>query len=313
VLPEDKPQVERQVARALKEREGVEVEFRVERPNGELRWLRARGQVHSEGRKAVLVTGVLMDITYERQATEEARLHADFQEQLVGIVSHDIRSPLGAIINWSRVMADSGSGEDPQRTSRRITAAAVRIERLTRLLLDYTRARLGGGIAIEPRRTDLHELFDKVAYEFRVAYPGREVRCEREGDGRGVWDPDRLAQVVSNLVENALKYSPEGTPVRLVTRGNKESVTLEVHNQGTPIPAELQPHLFEPFRPGPQSTRTLKVSYGLGLYIVREIVRAHGGTIEVQSSEKEGTCIRVRLPRQTPGALTRSQASTARD
>jgi signal transduction histidine kinase len=303
VLPEDRPLVQKRVAKAFKERDALDVEFRLERPDGEHPWLRARGRVQLEQRKVVRLTGVLMDVTFEKLAAEEARLHTEFQEQLVGIVSHDIRSPLGAIINWSRVLASDGaSAEDPKRTSRRITAAAVRIERLTRLLLDFTRARLGGGISIEPRKMDLHELFDKVAHEFRVAFPTRTVQCEREGDARGLWDPDRLGQVLSNLVENALKYSPEDSSVRLSTRGDKEHVILEVHNRGKPISPETLPHLFEPFRRGPQTTRTLKVSYGLGLYIVREIVRAHGGTIDVRSSEKEGTSIRVRLPRLPPGA-----------
>ncbi|XXF77661.1 ATP-binding protein [Myxococcaceae bacterium GXIMD 01537] len=303
VLAEDRPLVEKSVAQALKVRDALELEFRVTRPAGEVRWMRIRGRVQSERRKAVMLLGVVMDITHEKLATEEARLHAEFQEHLVGIVSHDIRSPLGAIINWSRVLADGGSGEDLHRTSRRITAAAVRIERLTRLLLDFTRARLGGGISIEPRKTDLHELFDKVAHEFRVAFPGRKVHCEREGDARGNWDPDRLGQVLSNLVENALKYSPEDTSVYLRTRGDKEHVVLEVHNKGKPIDPETLQHLFEPFRRGPQTARTLKVSYGLGLYIVREIVRAHGGTIEVHSTEKDGTTLRVRLPRQSPRTL----------
>lgn len=300
--PEDRPLVEQRVAAAFKARSEVDVEFRVERPDGEERWLRARGRVRVEKRKVVSLLGVLMDVTLEKRAAEEARLHSEFQEQLVGIVSHDIRSPLGAIINWSRLLADGRTGEDPQRTSRRITAAAVRIERLTRLLLDFTRARLGGGIPIEPRKMDLHELFDKVAHEFRVAFPHRTVECVREGDARGIWDPDRLGQVLSNLVENALKYSPEDSPVRLRTRGDQEHVLLEVHNQGKPISSETLPQLFEPFRRGPQTTRTLKMSYGLGLYIVREIVRAHGGTIDVHSSETEGTTLRVRLPRQPPGA-----------
>jgi phosphoserine phosphatase RsbU/P len=105
--------------------------------------------------------------------------------------------------------------------------------------------------------------------------------------------------VASNLVENALKYSPAETPVRVAVRGVRNKVVLEVRNVGRPIPDNLLPHLFEPFRRGPQTARTLKMSYGLGLYIVREIVQAHGGTIEVTSSEDEGTSFLVTLPRRS--------------
>jgi sigma-B regulation protein RsbU (phosphoserine phosphatase) len=262
-------------------------------------WLSTKGVLRDTEGKVFGLFGISRDITQRKSAEDETRRHAEFQEQLMGIVSHDIRSPLGAIMNWSRVLAEGGTAEDAQRTSQRIATAAVRIERLTRLLLDFTRTRLVGGVAIEPRSMDLSALTDKVAHEFRVAFPQRTVEVEHKGNTQGTWDPDRLAQVTSNLVENALKYSPPETPVRLAVRGLRNKVVLEVHNAGRPIPDNLLPHLFEPFRRGPATARTLKMSYGLGLYIVREIVHAHGGTIEVTSSEVEGTTFTVTLPRRS--------------
>jgi sigma-B regulation protein RsbU (phosphoserine phosphatase) len=262
-------------------------------------WLSTKGVLRDPEGKVSGLFGISRDITQRKWAEEEARRHAEFQEQLMGIVSHDIRSPLGAIMNWSRVLAESGTAEEAKQTSKRIATAAVRIERLTRLLLDFTRTRLVGGVAIEPRSMDLKDLAAKVAHEFRVAYPQRLVEVEHKGNTQGTWDPDRLGQVASNLVENALKYSPTETPVRLAVRGVRNKVVLEVRNAGRPIPDNLLPHLFEPFRRGPQTARTLKMSYGLGLYIVREIVQAHGGTIEVTSSEDEGTSFLVTLPRRS--------------
>jgi sigma-B regulation protein RsbU (phosphoserine phosphatase) len=103
---------------------------------------------------------------------------------------------------------------------------------------------------------------------------------------------------VVNLLDNALKYSPEGTAVYISTRGEPNAVVLEVHNMGEPIPAALLPSIFEPFRRGIQSEQTVKMSLGLGLYIVQEIVRAHGGTADVRSTPEEGTMFRVRLPRR---------------
>jgi PAS domain S-box-containing protein len=262
-------------------------------------WLSTKGVLRDPEGKVSGLFGISRDITQRKWAEEEARRHAEFQEQLMGIVSHDIRSPLGAIMNWSRVLAESGTAEEAKQTSKRIATAAVRIERLTRLLLDFTRTRLVGGVAIEPRAMDLNDLAAKVAHEFRVAFPQRLVEVEHKGNTQGTWDPDRLGQVASNLVENALKYSPTETPVRLAVRGVRNKVVLEVRNAGRPIPDNLLPHLFEPFRRGPQTARTLKMSYGLGLYIVREIVQAHGGTIEVTSSEDEGTAFTVTLPRRS--------------
>jgi sigma-B regulation protein RsbU (phosphoserine phosphatase) len=262
-------------------------------------WLSTKGVLRDPEGKVSGLFGISRDITQRKWAEEEARRHAEFQEQLMGIVSHDIRSPLGAIMNWSRVLAESATPEEAKQTSKRIATAAVRIERLTRLLLDFTRTRLVGGVAIEPRSMDLKDLAAKVAHEFRVAYPQRLVEVEHKGNTQGTWDPDRMGQVASNLVENALKYSPAETPVRLAVRGVRNKVVLEVRNAGRPIPDNLLPHLFEPFRRGPQTARTLKMSYGLGLYIVREIVHAHGGTIEVTSSEDEGTAFTVTLPRRS--------------
>lgn len=306
MLAEDQTRFAQQVAAALNSPADFEAEFRMYVPTGAPRWMRSKVRVLSQGGKATRMIGTLRDVTRDLQLEEESRRAVDFQEQLVGIVSHDIRSPLGAIISWARIMAAGGPPpEEQQRTFKRITSAALRIERLTRLLLDFARARLGGGITLEPRRSDMRELLQKVTHEFRVAYPDRAVVCEVEGaDTHGSWDPDRLAQVLSNLLENALKYSPPDTQVRLLARGEKEQVLLAVHNQGKPIPPELMPHIFEPFRRGPQSSlRTAKTSYGLGLYIVQEIVHAHGGTIEVLSNLEEGTTFTVRLPRLPPAAL----------
>ncbi|WP_224244858.1 sensor histidine kinase [Hyalangium gracile] len=305
VLAEDRTRFAQQVAAALKAPADFEAEFQVYVPQGAPRWMRSKVRVLSRDGQATRMLGTLKDVTRELQMEEESRRAVDFQEQLVGIVSHDIRSPLGAIISWARIMAAGGPPpEEQQRTFKRITSAALRIERLTRLLLDFARARLGGGITLEPRRCDMRELLQKVTHEFRVAYPDRAVSFEVEGaDSHGSWDPDRLGQVLSNLLENALKYSPPDTAVRLGARGEKDQVVLAVHNQGKPIPSELMPHIFEPFRRGPQSSRTAKTSYGLGLYIVQEIVHAHGGTIEVRSDIEEGTTFTVCLPRVPPAAM----------
>jgi phosphoserine phosphatase RsbU/P len=136
----------------------------------------------------------------------------------------------------------------------------------------------------------------------RIASAEREVALKVDGDTRGVWDRTRLSQVVSNLVGNTIKHGPAGEPIDVIVRGDGDHVVLSVHNGGAPIPADLLPVLFAPFSRADRTDRSpgAQKSYGLGLYISREIVVAHGGTIEVRSSTTQGTTFTVRLPRGAP-------------
>jgi signal transduction histidine kinase len=153
-----------------------------------------------------------------------------------------------------------------------------------------------GGIPVQPRPLDFHEHVRRVVDEVQVAHPERHIDFLARGDGRGEWDEGRLAQVVTNLVGNALQHSPPGTPVRVSTWSEGPDVCLEVHNEGAPIPAELLPRLFEPYRQGPEAGEG-RGSLGLGLYITRQIVLGHQGTLEVRSRAGDGTTFTVRLPR----------------
>jgi len=119
------------------------------------------------------------------------------------------------------------------------------------------------------------------------------------GDLDGEWDPDRLAQVASNLVDNAMAHGPPDGPVRVTAGGDAGTVQLTVHNAGPAIPALLQSVLFDPFRRGHDGEETSRTAgLGLGLYITREIVAGHGGTVEVVSTDAEGSTFRVALPRK---------------
>jgi signal transduction histidine kinase len=229
---------------------------------------------------------------------EEARKRADFEQQLIGIVSHDLRNPLYAI---QMTAAALGRREElDERVARsvlRINTAAERATRMIRDLLDFTEARLGGGLRIRPQPTDLHALTRHVLEEVEAAYPGRQVKLLQAGDGHGEWDADRLAQVLQNLVTNALKYSPEGTVVKVETHGLDGQVELVVHNEGEPIPREKVAQLFEPMQRASQEVDRASRSVGLGLYIVKQIVDAHGGAVDADLSEGAGMTFTVRLPR----------------
>ncbi len=229
---------------------------------------------------------------------QELSQRVDFEQQLIGIVSHDLRSPVSAILLGAAGLL---RGEDlsarQTKSVVRIQSAAERAHRLIRDLLDFTQARLGG-LRVERRMMDFHETLRGVLEEAEATHIGRELQVRLRGDGRGEWDPDRLGQVVQNLVTNALKYSPEGTPVRVETHPGDDSLTLSVHNEGAPIPPERLGTIFEPLQRATGDVDAAGRSIGLGLYIVKQVVAAHGGTVSVQSTFEAGTTFTVRLPRK---------------
>ncbi|MBZ4376401.1 PAS domain S-box protein [Corallococcus sp. AS-1-6] len=249
--------------------------------------------------------GVSWDATDEVKAHQRAAVltrqlqdRVDFEQQLIGIVSHDLRTPLNAI--HLTVGAMARRDELDARTAQsvlRIQAAVHRAVRLVGDLLDFTQARLGAGIPIAPRASDLHQVARQVLDQVDAAHPGRTLRVQARGDATGVWDSERMAQVVQNLVTNALKYSPEASPVQVTTRGEDGWVSLSVHNQGPPIPPQKLPGIFEPLKRATSEVDSTGRSVGLGLYIVKQLVEAHGGTVEVTSTLREGTTFTVRLPR----------------
>ncbi|WP_238539927.1 ATP-binding protein [Corallococcus macrosporus] len=254
---------------------------------------------------AVEVTDSVLARRKESELAQQMKARADFERQLIGIVSHDLRNPLGAITLAVSMMLQRGPLDERQeRQAQRIRNSADRATRMIRDLLDFTRARQGTGLPVYPQPMDLHEVVRAAMDEVHAGWPDRHLETAFSGDGAGTWDPDRLAQLIGNLVGNALQYSPSGTPVRVTSRGDDDGVVLEVHNLGPAIPPERQSRIFEPLeratvRPEDQGRRSI----GLGLYIVRSIVLAHGGTVEARSSEEEGTTFTVRLPRHAPTSL----------
>jgi PAS domain S-box-containing protein len=252
---------------------------------------------------AILLVGV--EVTEEVRVREDARARLAFEERLTGIVGHDLRSPLAALRMSAAQLLPGGQhaeGLTPGqvRAVERVGRAGKRIQSVITSLLDLTRARGERGFPIQPAAADLDATVRGVLEELRASHPGRAVRYVQEGDTAGRFDAERLAQVAVNLLENAFKYGEAERPVELRCEGAGDRLRLVVHNRGTPISEELQGKLFQPFSHGPQSADTVRVSLGLGLYIVREIVRAHGGDVHVESTAEEGTTFRVELPREGP-------------
>jgi len=167
-------------------------------------------------------------------------------------------------------------------------------------LLAVTRVRLGGGIPIEPKPTDLRSVVQQAIDELEIAHPGRTIHLDVVGDAHGVWDPGRIGQVISNLVSNAIDYSPSDSKVVVLLHGEETCVDLVVNNLGPTIAPATMERLFDPFVQGSQGGRVAQgQGLGLGLFIARQIAEAHGGSIAVKSTPEEGTTFTVRLPRST--------------
>lgn len=227
----------------------------------------------------------------------EARRRATLAEQLIGIVSHDLRNPLNTIVLGANLLGSAPLDEPSAKTVRRIGSAADRATRLIVDLLDLTQARLGGGLSVTCRSVDFHEVIGDCLEEVRFAWPGRTVVHQRLGDGEAEADPDRLAQVVSNLTNNALVYGSGTEAVVVTSEIDASAIRVKVHNQGPPIPEEKRLNLFEPLTRGEQPAGKDFRSVGLGLFIVREIAKSHGGDVTLSSTEADGTTFGVELPR----------------
>ncbi len=254
----------------------------------------------------VSVAGRLIGVGSLVQEVTEQRVADESRRHLLGVVGHDLRSPLMAITASAELLQAGPLDDRAARSVGRILRASGRIDGIIRALVDYTLVQGGPGVSLQSRRLDLSALARSVAEECEAAHAGREVRVTAPEPIQGEWDGDRIGQAIANLVNNALQYSPDGTPVEVACWAEAAEALVEITNAGAPIPAELVPHLFEPFRRGTDERTQRRKGLGLGLYIAVQIAAAHGGTIRVRSDESRGTSFTVRLPR----ALSRASGRT---
>jgi len=258
------------------------------------------------------------DLTRFNEAVDQAlaesilRFNEDVEqakETFLAILGHDLRTPLGAIQTSATFILETAALNEAERTLLAgIAGSARRSVAMVGDLLDFTRSRLGDGIPIARAETDLSELVRDVVDEITAAHPERSIRVDARVEQRGRWDAARLRQALGNIIGNAVQHGAEGATVTVDVRGTDDQVTVAVHNRGTIIPAEQLDGIFNPMNPRrsprPAGAQGPTGSLGLGLYIADRIVHAHGGQIDVESSESGGTTFTVRLPRrkQPPAA-----------
>jgi PAS domain S-box-containing protein len=233
--------------------------------------------------------------------TEQKRVHAEleeqiaFEERLVGVVGHDLRNPLSsAKLHLNLVLRDAGLPAAARGRLQRLQDVLGVMERIVGDLLDLARIRAGRGLPIDPTPLDLSELCAHLAEEAVALFPEAAVQVDAPVPVTGSWDRTRLSQAVMNLLTNAIKHGTAGQPVRLGVRLDGDRAQVSVHNAGAPIPPAQLATLFDAYARGEAST-----GLGLGLYIVREIARAHGGDVRAESSQEAGTTFTLTVPRRT--------------
>jgi signal transduction histidine kinase len=220
------------------------------------------------------------------------------KERFLAILGHDLRTPLSAVITSSAFLLENGELSELQLPLiAGIATSSRRMNQMVMDLLDFAQTRFGDRIPIERQAVDIGRVLGDVVAEISVASPERVIDVQTSGDLCGQWDGDRLAQVLTNLVGNAIDHGAADAPIVVGARGGEREVVISVQSAGTPIPENQLRQVFDAMSPTkPEGARDRR-HLGLGLYIVNKIVAAHGGSVGVESSASSGTTFTVHLPR----------------
>ena len=243
--------------------------------------------------------GMQLDSEQRQWSTESQLIReretATLREQFIAVLGHDLRSPLSAVSATAELLSRRDAEPDIAAIGHRLKRSALRMARLIDDVMDFARGRMGSGMTVALNaESELGAQLRAVVDELRIAYPSRAVDCSISVDGPARCDLARLQQLLSNLLANALTHGSPDAPV--VVRAVVESGTLllSVSNDGEPIPVQSLPRVFEPYwRPKASEPGG---GLGLGLYICKQIVEAHAGTLEVCSSVRDGTRFSARIP-----------------
>ncbi|MHC8408003.1 PAS domain-containing sensor histidine kinase [Pseudomonas sp. TMB3-21] len=232
-----------------------------------------------------------------KMAYEKSQRRATFAEQMVAIVSHDLKNPLTAIKMASQMLSTAERSPKETRLLGHIGQSSERAQRMIADLLDFALARVGRGLNIAPASMDLHQVTGQIVDELRVAFPQSTLVHQSIGAGSAHLDADRVQQIIGNLVANSVAYGDLDQPITITSRLENEQAIVSVHNHGPVIAQAIMSVLFEPMTRGTQTDSEVR-SVGLGLFIVREIAVAHGGVVSVSSDAQDGTVFSVYFPRQ---------------
>jgi signal transduction histidine kinase len=248
----------------------------------------------------------LLDVIRFNEAIDQALaesisvFHAEVQQArnlLLGVLTHDMRNPLQAIQMTAAYLAKINAGNEVSVAARRLIGSGGRLQALLNDMVDFSRSNLGLGIGIVPSAVDVGTLCAETIDEIRGSYPDARVELSVVGECDGHWDGQRVQQLIANLIVNAIHYGKREEAIRIAVTGEETDVCIEVANRGPPMDPGTLLQMFEPLKRGIVDAD--QPGLGLGLYIVREVARAHGGTAEARSDAKN-TVFSVRLPRVDP-------------
>lgn len=228
-----------------------------------------------------------------------------FQEKLdesknlfLGILGHDLRNPLATVTGAHSLLKISQNLSEREKEVLRYSDSSLkRMNFLINNLLELTELRLGGGMPIDKKEVDLAKHAQKIVHELQLAYAHADIQLKTEEALEGKWDPLRLAQMMANLITNAIRYGRDDFPVKVNLASEEDKAIFSVHNEGEPISKEMMDKIYEEGYRLDSGKTSREKGYGLGLFIVKEIVDGHQGEIEVSSSEEKGTTFKVILPR----------------
>jgi signal transduction histidine kinase len=251
---------------------------------------------------------VRLDAGIDRAVGEAARRYTaardHVRERFIGILAHDLRDPLTAVMMSATLLADLALGDKQAQLVERITRGARRIERMIDDVLDFARGRLEGGIPIFPASANMGEICTEAIEEAGLVGPSREMKLQITGDVRGMWDRERVRQALANLLSNARHYGQGEILVRVWEREDRHAVFTSVTNRGSFISPDAIARIFDPFTRTSENPGRHRGGLGLGLYIVEQIAKAHGGICSASSSE-DSTIFTIEWPRvpleETPG------------
>ncbi len=290
--------------------------FNLDQMVSEYRALRASViKLWSIQQKEVTITD-LQDLTRFNEAIDQAltesishyakKLSAS-KNMFLGILTHDLRNPLSTVLMSAQLLPKIGDINERQGVLvDQIIDSSARIDEIVSHLLDITRARFGSGLPVLRAPMDMAFVGRQLVDEARTGHPDRKFELDISGQTEGEWDKARIGQVFSNLIGNAVQYSFKDTPINIAIKGGAKEVVLSVHNEGVPIPSDKIARIFDSLirvtAEDKEHNKGQTTNLGLGLFITKEIVAAHGGLLDVASSEKSGTTFTAHFPLKEPSA-----------
>jgi signal transduction histidine kinase len=280
----------------------VVAEYRALRASVIRLWSKGQGEVSQTDLDDVTRFNEAIDQSLAESITRFTHDLDESKEMFLAILGHDLRTPIGAVMTSAKFMLETKELPEPHLTlTSRILSASTRMNHMVGALLDFTRSRLGGGIPIVRAPMNMGKLIHDVANELSAAHPERTIKVSARGSLEGEWDCARISQVASNLIANALEHGSERTIVNVEVCGDEKEVVIAVHNRGRAIPEKELDGIFTAMKRKDTSVTSANGSsanLGLGLYIADQIVQAHKGRIDVDSSDDQGTTFTVHLPRK---------------